>query len=71
MNKIEQETAKRLQVLEERFEYQDQTIETLSDVIIEQQTQINKMEENLAKLHNLLATNSVQKEQEDPLPPHY
>ena len=31
----------RIQILEEKFEYQERTIDALNDVIIEQQTQIN------------------------------
>lgn len=71
MKDIEQKNAERLQVLEEKFEYQDQTIETLNDVIIEQQKQINSLEETLVKLHTLLAANMLQGEQNDPPPPHY
>ena len=71
MENIEQKLAKRLQNLEEKFEYQDRTIETLNDVIIEQQAQINAMEEAIEKLHSLLATNLTQEESKDPPPPHY
>lgn len=71
MNNIKEETSRRLKLLEEKFEYQDQTIETLNDVIIEQQRQINALEENLAKLRTLLSTNLVQGGKDDPLPPHY
>ena len=71
MNNIKEEISRRMQLLEEKFEYQDQTIETLNDVIIEQQNQIKALEENLAKLQTLLSTNLVQDEKDDPLPPHY
>ena len=71
MENIEQQLAQRLQILEEKFEYQDRTIETLNDVIIEQQAQINAMEEAIEKLHSLLATNPTQVEAKDPPPPHY
>lgn len=71
MKNTEQKIDKRLQVLEEKFEYQDQIIETLNDVIIGQQRQINSLEEALVKLHTLLAANMIQSEQNDPPPPHY
>jgi len=71
MNNIKEEISRRMQLLEEKFEYQDQTIETLNDVIIEQQNQINALEENLAKLQTILSTDMVQGEKDDPLPPHY
>ena len=71
MENIQQKTDQRLQVLEEKFEYQDQTIETLNDVIIGQQRQISSLEEALVKLHTLLAANMVQSEQKEPPPPHY
>ncbi len=71
MKSTEQELVQRLQILEEKFEYQDRTIETLNDVIIEQQAQINTMEAALVKLQSLLATNLIQEEPKDPPPPHY
>ncbi len=71
MENMEQKIAHRLQILEEKFEYQDQAIETLNDVIIEQQKRMDSMQETLAKLHSLLAANLVQSDQKDPLPPHY
>ncbi len=71
MENMEQKIAHRLQILEEKFEYQDQTIETLNDVIIEQQKRMDSMQLTLGKLHSLLAANLVQSDQEDPLPPHY
>jgi len=71
MNNTEQELVQRLQALEEKFEYQDQTIETLNEVIIGQQAQISTMEEALRKLHSLLATNLMPEKPKDPPPPHY
>lgn len=71
MKNVEQEISRRLQILEEKFEYQDRTIDTLNDVIIEQQAQINSLEEAIEKLHSLLASNIIQEESKDPPPPHY
>lgn len=71
MKNIEQDLTQRLQTLEEKFLYQDRTIETLNDVIIEQQAQISSMEKALEQLHSLLATNLSQEESKDPPPPHY
>ena len=71
MKNIEHEITPRLQLLEEKFEYQERTLETLNDVIIDQQSQINSLSESLEKLRGLLAANLTQLEQEDPPPPHY
>ena len=71
MKNVEQEISRRLQILEEKFEYQDRTIDTLNDVIIEQQAQINSLEEAIEKLQSLLAANMIQEESKDPPPPHY
>ena len=62
----------RLQLLEEKFLYQDQTIDALNDVIIAQQAQLNTLEDQILRLQALL---SVIEENpnggEDPPPPHY
>ncbi len=62
----------RLQILEEKFEYQDQTIDALNDVIIDQQAQINALEDQIRRFQALLAAiddNPVGGE--EPPPPHY
>ncbi len=62
----------RLRVLEEKFLYQEQTIDALNDVIIEQQGQLNSLEDQLLRLQALL--NAVEDDYdggEDPPPPHY
>ncbi len=62
----------RLQILEEKFEYQDQTIEALNDVIIDQQAQINALEDQIRRFHALLAAiDDNPGGGEEPPPPHY
>lgn len=65
----------RLQVLEEKFEYQERTIDTLNEVIIEQQTQINSLEEQILRLQALLSAIADNQHSgeggDDPPPPHY
>lgn len=62
----------RLQILEEKFLYQDQTIDALNDVIIEQQAQLNLLEDQILRLQALLSTVKDNYDNgEDPPPPHY
>jgi uncharacterized coiled-coil protein SlyX len=62
----------RLQILEEKFEYQERTIDTLNEVIIEQQTQLNSLEDKILRLQALLtAIEDNPSGGEDPPPPHY
>ncbi|SDO73098.1 SlyX family protein [Desulforhopalus singaporensis] len=51
---MDTEIGRRLQILEEKFEYQDQTIEALNNVIIDHQQQITKLEEKIVQLQTLL-----------------
>lgn len=64
---------KRLQVLEEKFEYQDRTIDALNDVVIDQQKQITALEGEIRRLESHLL--SLQDETghtgKEPTPPHY
>ena len=63
---------KRVQKLEEMLSYQEQTIDTLNDVIIEQQSQIGELQSQLQHLQALLTTKHDQPTGgEDPPPPHY
>ena len=62
----------RIQILEEKFEYQERTIDTLNEVIIEQQNQLNSLEEQINRLQALLtAIEDTPNSGEDPPPPHY
>ena len=62
----------RIQVLEEKFEYQERTIDALNEVIIEQQTQLNALEEQILRLQALIAAiEDNPKGGEEPPPPHY
>ncbi len=46
----------RMTVLEEKLEYQEYTMEKLNEVILSQQNQLDKLEENLVLLREKLAT---------------
>lgn len=62
----------RIQILEEKFEYQERTIDDLNEVIIEQQKQLNVLEEQMDRLLTLLtAIQDTPNEGQDPPPPHY
>ncbi len=63
---------KRLQFLEEKFEYQDNTIEILNQVIIDMQNEVETLKEKYSVLKKELAVISAPHEQQaDPPPPHY
>ena len=62
----------RIRILEEKFEYQDHTVETLNQVIIRQQAQIDTLQEELNKLREDvmaagLSSGTIVAEK----PPHY
>jgi|GEM_PF-2038703 len=62
----------RLQELEEKFLYQDRTIDDLNEVIIEQQAQLYALEEKFRRLQALLTAIEDQPSGvPDPRPPHY
>lgn len=64
--------SKRIQYLEEKFAFQEQTVDALNDMILEQQKQINELEEQLVKLKQQLSYNMQQTaDDQDPPPPHY
>jgi len=62
----------RIQILEEKFEYQERTIDALNEVIIEQQTQLNVFENKILRLEALVSgIEDNPNGGEDPPPPHY
>ena len=62
----------RILVLEEKFEYQERTIDALNEVIIEQQTQLNSLEDRILRLQGLItAIEDNPGGGEEPPPPHY
>ncbi len=67
----ENQFEERVQRLEEKFEYQDNTIEALNQVIIDMQKEIDLLRENYQDLKKVVATI----DQSEPIPnippPHY
>lgn len=67
------ELEQRLIELETRQAFQDDTLQTLNDVLVDQQRQIDRLQHQL----NLLAARQealqtqLDQEQPEPLPPHY
>lgn len=62
----------RLQRLEESFEFQDATIDDLSNMIIDQQKQIDALVTDIARLQAALSSVTESGEaMPDPPPPHY
>ncbi|WP_163337224.1 SlyX family protein [Desulfopila sp. IMCC35008] len=68
---MSQELENRIQLLEEKFEYQDMTIETLNEVIIRQQRSIDKLQTDLQLLKEQLLASSHNLEDVNEPPPHY
>ncbi len=63
----------RLEMLETKSAYQEHLIQELNEVVIQQQSQIDKLEKSLAQLREYLSSAGEQQgsfEQEAP-PPHY
>jgi len=62
----------RIQNLEEKFEYQERTVDALNEVIIEQQGQLNALEDQLNRLQALFtAGQEPPVGGQEPKPPHY
>ncbi len=59
--------------LEESFEFQDSTIDSLNKVIIDQQKQIDSLELEVGKLGQMLSslTTDIGSNEPEPPPPHY
>ncbi len=63
---------KRLQDLEEKFEYQDITIETLNEVIIAQQKELDTLKQDLVDIKESASlVGQSDNNKSDPPPPHY
>ncbi len=63
----------RLQVLEEKFEHQDNFLETLNEVLVKQQAQLDSLQGEVETLRvEVTAVLEERKESSDePRPPHY
>lgn len=66
-----QELEDRIRVLEEKHEYQDQTVEALNQVIIQQQAQLDKMQAEMIKMQEVLISSTIETEDVNEPPPHY
>lgn len=63
---------KRLQALEEKFEYQDITIDELNEVIVGQQQELDKLRQDLVELKESASSIGLtDNNKNDPPPPHY
>ena len=65
------ELEKRIQLLEEKFEYQDRMMETLDQVIIEQQGQIDGLKKELQNLREEIGAADTDFKDINEPPPHY
>ncbi len=61
----------KIRVLEEKHEYLDQTVETLNQVIILQQTQLDKILTEFAKLQEVITASGMDSDVANDPPPHY
>lgn len=65
------EIESRIRILEEKHEYQDRTVEMLNQVIIQQQAQLDKFQEELRKLREDMMSANADSEDVSDVPPHY
>lgn len=65
------ELENRIRILEEKHEHQDRTVEMLNEVIIQQQAQIDKFQEELAKLREDVMAANIDTDDVIEPPPHY
>ena len=69
---IKNDYEKRLQALEEKFEYQDITIDTLNEVIIAQQKELDTLKQDLIDIKESASlVGHSDNNKSDPPPPHY
>jgi len=61
----------RLTDIEIRIEYQDRTIHALNDVVVAQQSQIEKLEANIEKLRQIIQNETPSFGPANEKPPHY
>jgi uncharacterized coiled-coil protein SlyX len=69
---ISDEIDERLKLLEEKFLYQEETIDALNEVILEQQLQLATLGEEINRLKTMLTTLELgSNDGREPPPPHY
>ncbi|MDK9705978.1 MAG: SlyX family protein [Desulforhopalus sp.] len=62
----------RMQILEEKFAHQERLVDSLNEVIIDQQRQLDRIEEHLRQVLAMLeAASDHLPEGQEPPPPHY
>ncbi len=70
-----EELENRIEALESRYAFQEDTIAQLDDVIVEQRTRLERLEKSLRLLvDDLLAQKNLDPtsaDEDDPPPPHY
>lgn len=74
MDKLIERLESKIDDLEYKVAYQEQTIETLNDALTEQQLQLSKIQEQMkfmvGKLKSMTTSNMADASEETP-PPHY
>jgi SlyX protein len=74
MNKKPQELENRIDVLESKISFQEETIQQLDDIIVDQQTRLERLEKSFrVLLDDVLAQKNQQppNPDDDAPPPHY
>jgi uncharacterized coiled-coil protein SlyX len=69
---MQEDVDQRIRHLEEKFEYQERTLDTLNEVIIEQQAQLSALEDMFIRLQTLFGADQEPPiGGQEPKPPHY